>query len=173
MIRAGKPALAKALTKPSSSSTGSIRSPSVRPVTKVGLGYRLLTRKMALSGRCASRVRTVPPVHTELVARTRTKNPGCLAYRLANHRRFCQWRGAVRSPPSFANRMRPVPVSKALTSQRSGAADCAVYLGLAKTPWQQVITATAIHRVHLGEWFAGTPTARTRCSRFAALQATG
>ena len=46
-------------------------------------------------------------------------------------------------------------------------------LGLAKTHLQHVITATAIHRVRLGEWFAGTSTARTRCSRFAALQATG
>lgn len=47
------------------------------------------------------------------------------------------------------------------------------YLGLAKTHLQHVITATAINRVRLGEWVAGTPTARTRCSRFAALQATG
>ena len=47
------------------------------------------------------------------------------------------------------------------------------YLGLAKTHLQHVITATAINLVRLGEWFAGTPTARTRRSRFAALQATG
>ena len=47
------------------------------------------------------------------------------------------------------------------------------YIGLTKTHLQHVITATAINLVRLGEWFAGTPMARTRRSRFVALQATG
>lgn len=44
------------------------------------------------------------------------------------------------------------------------------YLGLAKTRLQHVLTAAAINVVRLGEWWAGTPLARTRCSRFAALR---
>ena len=45
------------------------------------------------------------------------------------------------------------------------------YLGLAKTHLQHVITAAAINLVRVAEWFAGTPVAKTRVSRFAALQA--
>jgi transposase len=44
------------------------------------------------------------------------------------------------------------------------------YVGLAKTHLQHVITAAAINLVRVAEWFAGTPVARTRVSRFAALQ---
>jgi len=44
------------------------------------------------------------------------------------------------------------------------------YLGLAKTHLQHVIAAAAINLVRVAEWFAGTPVARTRVSRFAALQ---
>jgi transposase len=44
------------------------------------------------------------------------------------------------------------------------------YLGLAKTHLQHVITAAAVNLVRVAEWFAGTPVAETRCSRFAALQ---
>jgi transposase len=44
------------------------------------------------------------------------------------------------------------------------------YLGLAKTHLQHVITAVAVNLVRVAEWLAGTPVARTRCSRFAALQ---
>ena len=45
------------------------------------------------------------------------------------------------------------------------------YLGLAKTHLQHVITAAAINLVRVAEWFAGTPVAKTRVSRFAAFQA--
>ncbi len=44
------------------------------------------------------------------------------------------------------------------------------YIGLAKTRLQHVITAAAINLVRVAEWFAGTPVAKTRRSRFAALQ---
>jgi transposase len=44
------------------------------------------------------------------------------------------------------------------------------YFGLAKTRLQHVLTAAAINLVRVAEWFAGTPVAKTRCSRFAALQ---
>ena len=44
------------------------------------------------------------------------------------------------------------------------------YVGLAKTHLQHVITAAAVNLVRVAEWFAGTPVAKTRCSRFAALQ---
>jgi transposase len=44
------------------------------------------------------------------------------------------------------------------------------YIGLAKTRLQHVLTATAINLVRVAEWCAGTPVARTRCSRFGALQ---
>jgi transposase len=43
------------------------------------------------------------------------------------------------------------------------------YIGLAKTHLQQVITATAVNLIRLGEWWAGTPLAPTRISRFAQL----
>jgi transposase len=44
------------------------------------------------------------------------------------------------------------------------------YVGLAKTHLQHVITAAAVNLVRVAEWFAGTPVARTRVSRLAALQ---
>ena len=44
------------------------------------------------------------------------------------------------------------------------------YLGRAKTHLQHVITAAAANLIRLAEWFAGTPVAKTRCSRFATLQ---
>jgi len=45
------------------------------------------------------------------------------------------------------------------------------YIGRAKTQLQHVITAAAVNLVRVAEWFAGTPVARTRISRFAALRA--
>ncbi|MBV9560944.1 MAG: IS1182 family transposase [Bradyrhizobium sp.] len=44
------------------------------------------------------------------------------------------------------------------------------YIGLAKTHLQHVITAAAVNLVRVTEWLAGTPVARTRVSRFAALR---
>jgi len=44
------------------------------------------------------------------------------------------------------------------------------YIGLAKTHLQHVIAAAAVNFVRVAEWFAGTPVAKTRVSRFAALQ---
>ena len=44
------------------------------------------------------------------------------------------------------------------------------YIGLTKTRLQHVLTAVAINLVRVAEWFAGTPVAKTRRSRFAALQ---
>ncbi len=46
------------------------------------------------------------------------------------------------------------------------------YVGLAKTRLQHVLTAVAINLVRVAEWCAGTPVAKTRRSRFAALQMT-
>ncbi len=46
------------------------------------------------------------------------------------------------------------------------------YIGLAKTRLQHVLTAVAINLVRVAEWCAGTPVAKTRRSRFAALQMT-
>ncbi len=43
------------------------------------------------------------------------------------------------------------------------------YIGLAKTHLQHVCTAVAINLMRLADWFAGTPRATSRCSRFAAL----
>jgi transposase len=45
------------------------------------------------------------------------------------------------------------------------------YRGLAKTHLPHLATAAALNVVRLGEWFAGTPRAKTRCSPFAALKA--
>jgi transposase len=44
------------------------------------------------------------------------------------------------------------------------------YIGLAKTRLQHVLTAVAVNLVRVAEWCAGTPIAKTRRSRFAALQ---
>ena len=44
------------------------------------------------------------------------------------------------------------------------------YIGLAKTRLQHVLTAAAINLVRVAEWCAGTPVAKTRCSRFAVLR---
>jgi transposase len=45
------------------------------------------------------------------------------------------------------------------------------YIGLAKTHLQHLATATALNVVRLGEWWMGTPHAKTRRSPFAALKA--
>jgi hypothetical protein len=56
----------------------------------------------------------------------------------------------------------------------SSASSCGLrrspYIGLAKTRFQHVITAAAINLVRVTEGFAGISVARTRASRFAALQ---
>jgi transposase len=44
------------------------------------------------------------------------------------------------------------------------------YIGLAKTHLQHVITAAAVNLVRIADWQRGVPAAKTRCSRFAALQ---
>jgi len=44
------------------------------------------------------------------------------------------------------------------------------YLGQAKTHLQHLATAAALNIVRIGEWLAGTPRAKTRCSPFAALK---
>lgn len=46
------------------------------------------------------------------------------------------------------------------------------YIGLAKTHLQHICTAVAINLMRLADWFAETPRAQTRCSRFAALALT-
>ena len=43
------------------------------------------------------------------------------------------------------------------------------YIGLTKTPLSHVVTAAALNFVRVGEWLAGTPRAKTRCSPFAVL----
>lgn len=53
--------------------------------------------------------------------------------------------------------------------RRCGLRHCR-YIGLAKTRLQHIVTAVAVNVIRVGEWFAGTPLAPTRCSRFAALQ---
>jgi transposase len=52
--------------------------------------------------------------------------------------------------------------------RRCGLRQCR-YIGEAKAQLQHVLTA-AINIVRLSDWWAGTAVARTRCSRFAALQ---
>jgi transposase len=44
------------------------------------------------------------------------------------------------------------------------------YVGLAKTHLQHLRTAVALNVVRLGEWWRGTPLAKSRCSPFAALR---
>ena len=44
------------------------------------------------------------------------------------------------------------------------------YIGLAKTHLQHLLTAVALNVARLGEWWRGTPLAKTRCSSFAALR---
>jgi transposase len=44
------------------------------------------------------------------------------------------------------------------------------YIGLAKTHLQHVITAAAVNLVRIADWQSSVPAAKTRCSRFAALQ---
>jgi hypothetical protein len=61
------------------------------------------------------------------------------------------------------------PTTHEQAIRRCGFRQCR-YIGQAKTHLQQVVTATAINVVRLSEWWVGTPLARTRRSRFAALQ---
>ncbi len=44
------------------------------------------------------------------------------------------------------------------------------YIGLAKTRLQHIATAAALNLVRINEWCSGTPLAKTRISRFAALR---
>ena len=52
---------------------------------------------------------------------------------------------------------------------RCGLRSCR-YIGLAKTHLQHVITAAAVNLVRIADWKSGVEPAKTRCSRFAALQ---
>ena len=83
---------------------------------------------------------------------------------------------AIRSPDIRRRRnsskiMLHAPGSKARTRRQSvdAAATCR-YIGLAKTRLQHVITAAAVNLVRIADWHSGVPTAKTRRSRFAALQ---
>ncbi len=53
--------------------------------------------------------------------------------------------------------------------RRCGLRHCR-YLGLPKIYLQHILTAVALNVVRIAEWLAGTPLAKTRQSRFAALQ---
>jgi transposase len=53
--------------------------------------------------------------------------------------------------------------------RRCGLRSCR-YIGLAKTHLQHVITAAAVNLVRIADWQSGVEPAKTRCSRFAALQ---
>jgi transposase len=53
--------------------------------------------------------------------------------------------------------------------RRCGLRQCR-YIGFPKTRLQHLLTATALNVVRLGEWWLGTPQAKTRHSAFAALQ---
>jgi transposase len=53
--------------------------------------------------------------------------------------------------------------------RRCGLRSCR-YIGLAKTHLQHVITAAAVNLVRIADWQNGIEPAKTRCSRFAALQ---
>jgi transposase len=44
------------------------------------------------------------------------------------------------------------------------------YRGLSKTHLQHIVTAAAINLLRIASWTDGVPLAKTRCSRFAALQ---
>ena len=59
--------------------------------------------------------------------------------------------------------------TRALAVSRYGLRRCR-YVGLAKTHLQHALTAVAVNLVRVAEWCAGTPVAKTRRSRFAALQ---
>ena len=61
-----------------------------------------------------------------------------------------------------------VEATHAQAVSRCGLRRCR-YIGLARTTPRHVLTAAAVNLVRIAEWFAGTPIAETRCSRFAAL----
>jgi hypothetical protein len=63
----------------------------------------------------------------------------------------------------------PVGVGGPDALRRCGLRQCR-YIGEAKAHLQHLLTAAAINVVRLSDWWTGTPLARTRCSRFAALQ---
>jgi transposase len=54
-------------------------------------------------------------------------------------------------------------------NRRCGLRRCR-YIRESKAHLQHLLTAAAIDVVRLDDWWAGRPVARTRCSRFAALQ---
>ena len=45
-----------------------------------------------------------------------------------------------------------------------------LYMGMAKPQLQHLITVVALNVVWLGEWWLGTPQAKTRCSPFTTLR---
>ena len=53
--------------------------------------------------------------------------------------------------------------------RRCGLRQCR-YIGQAKAHLQHILSATALNLMRLSDWWAGTPVAETRCSRFAALK---
>ena len=78
----------------------------------------------------------------------------------------------VRQLKSSSRVMLRVPRSKGRMRKQSVAVD---YAGVAISGWrkthlQHVITAAAVNLVRIADWQSGVPPAKTRCSRFAALQ---
>jgi hypothetical protein len=63
------------------------------------------------------------------------------------------------------------PILYEMAISRYGLRRCR-YIGLAKTHLQHVITVVAVDLIRIADWHwhSGVPTARTRQSRFAALQ---
>jgi len=87
------------------------------------------------------------------------------------HSAASQSRPSGRNNSLIARESAPVTGTHAQAVSRCGLRRCR-YIGLAKTRLQHVLTAVAINLVRVAEWCAGTPIAKTRRSRFAALQIT-
>jgi DDE family transposase len=82
------------------------------------------------------------------------------------------WRDPAPASPYSKAPRRAIDATRRTHAQairRCGLRRCR-YIGLAKTHLQHVITAAVVNLVRVAEWFAGTPVAETRCSRFAALR---
>ena len=118
-----------------------------------------------------SRKDCTPCVHRPRCTRSK-KEPRIVGLQSREHHEALQHARAYQTTETFQKKYAARAGIEATHEQairRSGLRQSR-YIGLDKTRLQHLATAAATNLVRLGEWLAGTPKAKTRCSHFAALQ---
>ena len=113
-----------------------------------------------------------PCVHRAQCTPGQEGTPHRRASRRGSSMRRCKPRATRQTTEAFHQQYAPragIESTHAQGIRRCGLRQ-ARYIGLAKTHLQHLATAAALNVVRLGEWWAGTPQAKTRYSPFTRLK---